>query len=172
MFLARVAEVAGAAITFAQHSDNINMEANANLHTFSLSPDEAQRVTVEQVFDFVRMVVDAYEKQITKLYGSTHPMVFYCWFDEQASQFRFSMVSKFYGKLPFSSPLNHVKDLSLILEKWLNSEYHSGIPFEEFKELPLEPTNSHVYEQDQVKLSLDVWSVELPRFSTPSVSIN
>ncbi|WP_246277399.1 hypothetical protein [Neobacillus endophyticus] len=61
-------------------------------------------------------------------------MLFYVWFDWQAAQLRFNMVSNYDSKLPFSCEIETTDKLEPIIEEFLSFPYHNGFPVEEISE--------------------------------------
>ncbi|MFV1922521.1 MAG: hypothetical protein ACMZ63_07960 [Methylotenera sp.] len=85
-------------------STNINEEAHGNMVTFGFNQNLLTEWGKESVSNFIKGCADLYSKKSNDL-----AMVFYSWFDEQASQIRISAVSQSHGKLPFKCKLNRVK---------------------------------------------------------------
>ena len=63
----------------------IEAEAQSNLWSFSLRPDQAKELSTQDVVCFLEAVISARERQIIEQFGRQHPMLFYCWFDQQAA---------------------------------------------------------------------------------------
>ena len=133
-FLDWLAEVENDPVVVETTETGLDAEASGNLWTFSLSPQQAQEVKQEEVLHFLKAVLLAREHQVLERLGHQHPMVFYCWFDEQTAQLCFSLVSALHNRLPFGSKVNIVADLSSVVKQFLSSSYHGGVPIEEFVE--------------------------------------
>jgi len=129
-----LAEVEADPVVVETTQADLDAEASGNLWTFSLSPQQAQEVKQEEVLHFLKAVLLAREHQVTERFGNQHPMVFYCWLDEQTAQLRFSLVSALHNCLSLGSKVNIVADLSSIVKQLLSSPYHGGVPIEEFVE--------------------------------------
>jgi hypothetical protein len=99
-FQAWVAAVASDPIVF---DDEINVEARANVWSFGIANDEAETLVREDIVEFVFDVAALRERRILEEVGRTRPMVFYCWFDEQAGNLRIGLVSAHHGYLPFGA---------------------------------------------------------------------
>ncbi len=108
-------EVANDPVTINTSDEGLLSECRENLWTFSLSQNEAEATSADDAVTFLASIMQFRERQIKARPGPITPMIFYCWFDEQASQLRFSLVSASHKQLPF-----------------LSSRYHNGIPLSEF----------------------------------------
>ena len=66
-------------------------------------------------------------------------LIYYSWFDEQACQLRFNLINSNHKQLPFN--LNNIQIIDNeveIIDAFLNSNYHNGIPFEELQDVSTE----------------------------------
>ena len=98
-------------------------------------------------------------QQIKQVSGEKRPMTFYCWYDEQANHLRFSLVSASHGRLPFGIQVEKCKNLDDIVEHFLNSTYHNGLPVSDFE------THPSKGQQDEFAMApdrLQVWTKRLP----------
>ena len=118
-FIEWLTEVEDDPIVIKVMESGLNTEAQSNLWTFALSQQQAQELDAEEVIQFLANVVLARERQVIKQFGQQHPMIFYCWFDEQAIQLRFSLVSSFHNSLPFGEKVILTDDLAGIVEQFL-----------------------------------------------------
>jgi hypothetical protein len=129
-------------------------EARKNQWSFAVTSEEAEALTTNDIEAFISTVVvarcDAL-KQRDVLHGT---MTFYCWYDEIASQLRFSIVSVKRDALPFDCDLVDTS-LPSIASAFLGSRFHDGIPWVEFR-----PIKSLCVDREQEKLP--VWSVSIP----------
>jgi hypothetical protein len=131
---------------------DINAEAQANLWSFSLSPEQAAAVSVDDVVRFVDQVVEARRGWLRDKGAA---MVNYWWHDAQAGQLRFSLVSAGHQRLPFGVEVVQVPDVRQIISDWLASPYLHGIPF---ANLDSEQTDR----PEDRPAALAVWSTVLP----------
>ena len=90
-------------------SKDINEEAHGNMVTFGFNQNLLQEWGKESVSNFIKGCADLYSKKSNGL-----AMVFYSWFDEQASQIRISAVSQSHSKLPFKCKFNYAKLSELV----------------------------------------------------------
>ena len=155
-------EVANDPIVTDASKAGLSIEAHSNCWSFSINKEQAQSLTAGQVIEFLSAVQQARHQQILGRYGSTHPMLFYCWHDEQASQLCFSLVSASHDCLPFGCIVKEVSELSIVVNEFLENLYHDGIPLEEF--VPLEAINIPEIDEPN-RFVLNVWSKKLPAFS-------
>ncbi len=125
-------EVANDPLIVNVSEEGLLLECRANLWTFSISQSQAQVTTVEDVLNFLSAVMQARERQIKVRPGPMNPMVFYCWFDKQASQLHFSLVSSSHNCLPFGVIVQETDDFARVVEPFLSSRHHDGIPSDEF----------------------------------------
>lgn len=141
----------------AQAEDELAREPIENMWSFSATSGQAQQMSVRDVQTFLEGIIQAHEHQLLITYGISHPMLFYCWFDELAVQLRLSLISATHQSLPFGCRVNIVNDIQCIISKFLTSLYHDGIPWDEFYsvELPQEEVTRPIY-------TLDVWMTRLP----------
>ena len=112
-----LAEVA--ADTIVIRPDAINAEAQGNLWTFALDPEQRAAVTPADVEEFVRAVAAARGRALAERGGTA--MWFYCWHDMQAGQLRLSLISAAHGRLPFAGEVERVSDLRVVARGFLGS---------------------------------------------------
>lgn len=135
---------------------DINVEASENLWSFSLSADQAADVTASDVEVFLQAIIGARREWLSVQGVNTGSIRFYCWHDEQAAQLRLSLVSACHGRVPFRCEVKDVSDLTEIVNSFLSSGYHDGIPWEELESVPFEG------EIQADRYVVPVWSLSLP----------
>jgi len=145
-------EVIGDHITITPN--DINFEARENQWSFGVTPEDAAIMTIGDIEDFISAVVRARSDSL-KIDGTPCGMMtFYCWFDEMASQLRFSIVSAKRDALPFAcDPVD--TSLPSIASAFLSSRFHDGIPWSDL----------HAVEAPTVNLGragVPVWSASIP----------
>lgn len=161
-FLDHLAEVIQDEITVAGAHADLLLEARSNQWSFSMTQEQASRILPHQIIDFITQIMAVREEAIVQRYGSAHPMIFYTWFDDQAVQLRFSLVSAQHTVLPFKCRIRRVTDLTPIVEQFLQSPYHDGLTDTEIE--PTRDESRQDTEETQESHSvLDVWTVQLPR---------
>lgn len=108
--------------------DDINHEAINNMWSFSPTEDETPQIHAADIVKFVGELIAA---RSSALVGEE--ILFYCWHDAQCRQFRFSLVSRSHGRLPFRCELRETQDLALIADRvvngdWRNEHYMQATP--------------------------------------------
>jgi hypothetical protein len=81
-------------------------------------------------------------------------LIFYIWHDKQASQLKFNPINSNHDKLPFGSKIKLATSLASVIEEFLNSEHHDGIPPSEFEEIvshePHYPGKNELYVYQEI----------------------
>jgi len=83
-------------------------------------------------------------------------LIFYMWYDEQASQIRFNLINSNHKNLPFGVTVKLVKTQKEIIQDYLKSKYHDGIPLSELEEIKVD-SEEDVIENDKNKNALNVY---------------
>jgi hypothetical protein len=133
-------------------------EARRNMWAFSISSEQAEAVSAPAVVEFVMEVARARSKQLSDLPLGPHATAFYCWFDEQACQLRFSLVSASHGQLPFGATVKLVEDLCHLADRFVRSDYHDGIPWSEISDCSDEDEKP----QSVNEYVVEVWTITVP----------
>lgn len=134
--------------------ENVCTEARKNQWSFSITSEEGTALSTSEIETFISTVVRARCDALLRRQVPRGTMTFYCWFDEMASQLRFSIVSAKRGALPFGCDLVDAPLLG-IASAFLSSKFHDGIPWTEFR--PVEAPNV-----EPRQAILPVWSVSIP----------
>ena len=114
-------------------SNDPSLESQANLWTISLTKEMASNLSVQDVSECVKNLIDKRRAEAKR--RQVVPLLFYLWFDEQAGQLRFSITSVADpSRLAFHCAINTGAKLSEIVSQVLASPYLDGIPFEELDE--------------------------------------
>ena len=132
---------------------DVMKEARGNLWSFSLSSEQAAKIQESDLSHFIGRIIEARRAALTKLGCPPGAMIFYSWFDEQACQLRFSLISGV-AALPFGCETVPAESLKEILDAFLLSPYHDGIPFSEL--------SSSSESEEPVPQALKVWTTRLP----------
>ncbi len=104
------------------YSTSVSEQSIANMITFGICDTTLKSWRKESVKDFITGCRDLHQKKC-----AGHPMLFYCWYDEQAGQFRCSAISSIHKTPPFACELQHV-DLDVLVNKMF--EDNSGLDVE------------------------------------------
>lgn len=134
-----------------------NEETAINMWCLSIDPSSIKNFLIKDFIAFVSSLLKKRTEQIIDL-GIVHPAVFYMWFDEMACQLRFNIVSDFNQNLPFRCQLKIVSSPQSVLEDFLTSHYHAGIPWDELKE---SANSEDDIDQDEVPFVLKVFVTHL-----------
>jgi hypothetical protein len=111
-----------------------NEETAENMWWLSVDPDAAKAISINDLVEFVNSLIQKKTQQIMEA-GVIHSVLFYMWFDEMAAQLRFNIISDLGKKFPFDCRVEILDSPELILEDFLASHYHAGIPWDELEEL-------------------------------------
>lgn len=136
-------------------------EARANMWPFALTQQQAEAIAPQQVLRFLYHIIEARERTIVERFGESTPMVFYCWFDEQVIQLRFSLVSACHRQLPFGCRVTVIDDLARIVGRFLQSRNHDGFPLDEMEDVAPDQ-DAATPEMDNSDYNLEVWMKRLP----------
>jgi hypothetical protein len=150
-------EVLACEITIA--SDSINDEARKNLWSFTLTEEEAARISVADVEVFLNAIITSRRQWLLARQFPPGQMRFYFWFDELAGQLRFSLVSDSHGCLPFGRPIFDAAGISQVVRPFLQAANGGLIPWNELQEVS--PFGKGT-DQDPAIGPLTVWSTSLP----------
>ncbi len=113
-------------------TDEINEEINHNHWSFSAPTDIISQATTTDFLEFIQKIKDNYKNQLDKSQLDID-LIFYMWFDEMAGQLRFNFINSNHGKLPFVCKLKNIDRPEEIIDKYLKSQYHDGIPWYELE---------------------------------------
>lgn len=111
--------------------EDIDQEISNNTWSISVSNEMNIKLSVKDFKDFFREVISNRSKQIKM---SNKGMLFYVWFDWQAAQLRFNLISDYDSKLPFSCEIETIDNLEPVIEEFLSFPYHDGFPVEDICE--------------------------------------
>ena len=138
--------------------ENEQEEIAKNMWQISLNSELAKALTVEDLSAFLERVISNWKEQ-TRLIKSATSMLFYLWFDEQASQIRFNIISNRGTGLPFACETALINEYDDILKGFLEHPYHDGIPLENMMTIDFDyESKEKYYDKD---CSLKVYCVTL-----------
>ncbi|PSK20128.1 hypothetical protein C7R94_05935 [Brevibacillus sp. NRRL NRS-603] len=129
-FLIELEDIVYDSLFIGSHKEDLNKEISANRWSISLSMRLASQFTVSDFMNFFHKVIENRQQQILKS-NSDHGMLLYVWFDWQASQLRFNLISQIHEKLPFSEKIEILDKLEPIINEFIYFPYHDGIPIVE-----------------------------------------
>ncbi|HSC25314.1 MAG TPA: hypothetical protein VLB80_03820 [Candidatus Babeliales bacterium] len=127
-----------------------------NMWILSIDYCTAKRISVTHFIDFLSSLLQNKTKQLIQA-NISNSAIFYMWFDELAAQLRFNIISNVNQKLPFGCQIEIINSPNLILEEFLTSHYHSGISWNELKQLD----NTMNHDDDEKPFILKVFVVHI-----------
>ncbi len=154
-----LSDIADSHLTVDASEAGLLREAHDNCWGFSFTQEQIESLSSEDLIGFLDTVVEIYQGQLSEWLEQGLEFVFYCWFDEQASELRFSVVSASHGSLPFSLSIQVIPDINQLVKHFLSSPNHGGLPLKEFVEDT--QIGSGLDAAVQVPL-LQVWTKSLP----------
>lgn len=167
-FLNRLRDIVTDKIYIGSARSELSQEIRTNMWCISATQKECMETRKEDLISFINEVISNRRNQVRNSY-SQHGMIFYLWFDEQAIQLRFNLISDFHEHLPFECSMRLVDQPNSVIEAFLQFPYHDGIPMVELRGVDLDD----VIAESGVKLSsheisnddyvLDVYRVDLPK---------
>jgi hypothetical protein len=110
--------------------EEIDQEIANNSWSISISNELGTQLTVKAFIHFFDKVMSNRRKQI-KISNNHTGILFYVWFDWQAAQLRFNLISDYSSKLPFGCEIELFDNLEPIIKEFLVFPYHDGFPVEE-----------------------------------------
>ena len=113
-------------------TDEVNEEINHNLWILSAPTEIISQMTTTYFLEFIQNVKDNSKNQLDKSKLDID-LIFYLWFDEMAGQLRFNFINSNHDKLPFGCKINHTDRPEEIVDKYLKSQYHDGISWNELE---------------------------------------
>jgi hypothetical protein len=151
--------------TFLQHfADVIEDELFIGTSTQDLQQEIQQNMWLmskptgfdESIQDWLNLINHIIDNRKQQIAASGYGMIFYLWFDEQASQLRFNLINDSHKFLPFSSNIELVPSFYKIVEAFWTFHYHDGIPFSELDDNPEATDDISSYVLKVYKLHLTV----------------
>ena len=138
--------------------ENEQEEIANNMWQISVSAELAKALTVVDFSIFLERVISNRKEQIRQT-KSAPSMLFYLWFDEQASQIRFNIISNRGTGLPFACETALINEYGDILKGFLEHSCHDGIPIENMMTIGFDyDSEEKCYDKD---CSLKIYCVTL-----------
>jgi hypothetical protein len=109
-------------------------ETEHNMWTLAFTDPNTLSITENDLITFFRLLHTRIQKQLNDS-NSSFPVTLYLWFDEQAGQLRFNVISGHIEKLPFGCTVQKVSDPASIIETCLSSPYLHGISEDEAEDI-------------------------------------
>lgn len=83
-----------------------DQEIDNNMWRITLERNLARQISVNEFVEFLNRIIENRQDQV-RASNEEHGMIFYLWFDWQASQLRFNLISNIHEQLPFRSGQNY-----------------------------------------------------------------
>jgi hypothetical protein len=127
------------------------LETESNMWLISLGANA--HVAEQDLLEFVTLLHSTIRQQLvtSNLRGA---VTFYMWFDEQAGQLRFNVISGHIEKLPFGCIVQKVSDPTSIIHACLSSPYLHGIPEDETEDISFDEDRN---DDDAIEYVLPVY---------------
>jgi len=114
------------------NTNEVNEEISQNHWAFSVPTEIASQMTTTDFLDFIEEIEDNYKHQLNNS-DIDVDLIFYMWFDEMAGQLRINFINSNHKSLPFGCKLEFTEQPAEIVQKFLESNYLDGIPWEELE---------------------------------------
>lgn len=160
-YLQDLQEVVDDPMFIGSSQEDLMREIETNMWRLSCSRAIAEQLTVEDLEAFFDDVVESRRAQL-RASELEHGMLFYVWFDEQAGQLRFNLISDVHSELPFRCQTRRVSELGKVISQFLESRWLDGIPFEELERIEGFPDVEGLVESNVSETILDVFVTNLP----------
>jgi hypothetical protein len=155
-FLASFQEVITDELSIGSSRDDLPIEIKANTWLITLSHEQCQSLTTSDLLTLFERIIENRQQQLDRT-KADHGMIFYLWFDEQALQLRFNLISDYHERLPFGAQYHVLSTPEPIFERYLRSSFHEGIAWSELQEVSEEwneeETKEYVLDVYQLKLT-------------------
>ena len=114
--------------------DEHKYETEHNMWAMGFAHTQALSITEHDLITFFGLLHTRIQRQLRDS-GNKFCVTLYVWFDEQAGQLRFNVISGRVVKLPFGCIVKPVSDSALIIQSFLSSPYLHGIPEDEVEDI-------------------------------------
>lgn len=148
-------EIIESPIFIACGKNSLDKEISTNMWAISFDNAIIKQITIDKLLQFTDNLLNQRKQQLSAL-NVYCGVIFYMWFDEMASQLRFSMISGLNKTLPFGCQLNIVDSRNTILAQFLQSQHNSEIGWDELKEI-INQTDEHDDDDPEKPFILDVF---------------
>ena len=153
--LASFQEVITDELFIGSSGDDLPLEM-ANKWWITLSHEQCQSLTTSDLLTLFERIIENRQQQLDRA-NADHGMIFYLWFDEQAFQLRFNLISDSHEHLPFRAHYHVLSTPEPIFERYLRFSYHESLPWSELQEVSEEWNDAeekeYVFDVYQLKLA-------------------
>lgn len=101
----------------------VHQEIEHNMWCIEVDESLLPSITIENLLQFFDNLIDKRSKQIEKN-NPSFPATLYVWFDKQALQLRFNILSNIVDQLPFRCTVHNIDVLEPIVKDFLDTARH------------------------------------------------
>lgn len=116
--LSDLEEVISTSVYITGKESYLNEETEYNMWAITFSEDLTKKINVKKLENFVTELIQERHNQLMK---TNSKAIFYLWFDKQALQLRFNLISSNNKFLPFGCNLNILESPKTILEDFIKT---------------------------------------------------
>ncbi|MBC1374014.1 hypothetical protein HCB45_03510 [Listeria sp. FSL L7-0091] len=127
-FLQELEEIVSDPIFIGKNKSERQKEIDNNMWCISINVKVVEGITLEDLLIFIKRVISNRNEQVQKLKLSK-TILFYLWFDAQASQIRFNVISNYDIALPFGCKTTFVDNYDCIIKEFLQTAYHNDCSY-------------------------------------------
>jgi hypothetical protein len=135
--ISRLSEIITDEIYIGYSKSDLSQEIHTNMWCISATQKECDETSREDIIGFINELINNRRTQVRNS-PTKHGMIFYLWFDAQATQLGFNLISDFHEHLPFGCSIRLVDQPDSIVDAFLQSPYHDGISMDEVLEVDKE----------------------------------
>lgn len=138
-------------------TNNIEVETDCNMWTIGISGSLIDELSLKDLEDFISKLIKNRANQLRVL-GINQAVIFYLWFDAQALQLRFNLISSINKPLPFGCKLIYLKTCIPILQDFITTTKKVMLQEEQVEYISREDDND---DEDDFVLNVYVTGLEL-----------
>ena len=138
------------------NNESIEIETDCNMWTIGISESLIDKLSVQDLEGFINELLKKRSNQLADL-GKKRAVTFYLWFDAQALQLRFNLISSINKPLPFGCELIFLKTSTLILQDFITTTKSVALQEEQVEYINLEDDS----DDDDDNFTLNVYVIHL-----------
>lgn len=139
------------------NNESIEIETDCNMWTIGISESLIDKLSVQDLEDFIAKLLKRRSNQLTAL-GVSRVVTFYLWFDAQALQLRFNLISSVNKPLPFGCKLTFLENCTPILQDFIITTKKVALQEEQVEYISLEDDND---DDDEDNFALNIYVTHL-----------
>lgn len=136
---------------FGIKEDDLNEEISNNMWCLSIPEEIKKECTIEDLNNLFIKITNNRKSQVIK---KNHSMKFYLWYDEQAFQLRFNIISSYHQKLPFGIDYVIINNINKIFDNFLIRD-KNYISCDEYNDIEFDKIEVN----DEIKKVLEVYMI-------------